>query len=367
VTGKLVLENLKHRPLRTMLSTLLIGVSVTLILTLVGLSFGLSEESQNRQSGVGADIVIRGSTAASVISFSPASIPEAAIGVIEQQPHVKMATGIIIHSIDFPLVATGVDLTKFNAMSGGFTYLAGHGLQKPGDILIDKSVAQQKEKQVGDTISLTNLSGDWRIAGIIDTGKLTRVAVSLNELQRLDDVEGKVAQIYVKVDDPANIQAVIRELKKKMPGYDIKSMEEYLDAFSITSIKGVKPFLTVMIGVGVFSGFITVWLSMYMVVLQRTREIGILKALGASKTFIMGIIEMEALIIGFTGTIVGILFSFVAYWFISHFVPASIPMLIKPAWWPIAAVIALIASALGALYPGLSAARHDPIEALAYE
>jgi putative ABC transport system permease protein len=365
VIGKLVFENLRHRPLRTMLSTLLISVSVTLILTLVGLSFGLSEESQNRQSGVGADIVIRGSTASSVISFSSASIPERAIKVIEQQPHVRMATGIIIHSIEFPLVATGVDLAKFNAMSGGFTYLEGGPLQKPGDVLIDKSYAQQKEKHVGDSISLMNR--DWHIAGIIDTGKLTRVAVSLKELQQLDDVEGKVAQIYVKVDDPANIPAVIRELKEKMPSYDIKSMEDYLDQFSITAIKGVKPFLTVMIGVGVFSGFITVWLSMYMVVLQRTREIGILKSLGASKAFIMGIIEMEALIIGFTGTVVGILLSFVAYWLIATFVPASIPMMIKPLWWPIAAGIALISSALGALYPGLSAARHDPIEALAYE
>lgn len=365
MTGKLVFENLRHRPLRTMLSTLLISVSVTLILTLVGLSFGLSEESQNRQAGVGADIVIRSSTASSVISFSSASIPEGAVAVIERQPHVKLALGIINHSIDFPLVAAGVDLAKFNAMSGGFTYVEGGPLQKPDDILIDKDFADQKEKHAGDSISLMNQ--DWHIAGVFEPGKLARVVVSLKKLQQLDDAEGKVAQIYVKVDDPARTAAVIEELKKLMPSYDIRSMKEYIDAFGITAIKGVKPFLSVMISVGVFSGFITVWLSMYMVVLQRTREIGILKSLGASKAFIMGIIEMEALIIGFAGTIVGILLSFVAWWFIATFVPASIPMVIKPVWWPIAAGIALVASALGALYPGLSAARHDPIEALAYE
>ena len=284
---------------------------------------------------------------------------------IEQQPHVKLALGIINHSIDFPLVAAGVDLAKFNAMSGGFTYLEGGPLQKPDDILIDKDFADQKEKHAGDSISLMNQ--DWHIAGVFEPGKLSRVVVSLKELQQLDDAEGKVTQIYVKVDDPARTAAVIEELKKLMPSYDIRSMKEYVDAFGITAIKGVKPFLSVMISVGVFSGFITVWLSMYMVVLQRTREIGILKSLGASKTFIMGIIEMEALIIGFTGTIVGILLSFVAYWLIATFVPASIPMVIEPVWWPIAAGIALVSSALGALYPGLSAARHDPIEALAYE
>ncbi len=47
--------------------------------------------------------------------------------------------------------------------------------------------------------------------------------------------------------------------------------------------------------------------------------------------------------------------------------PASLPMAIVPIWWPIAGAITLVGAALGALYPGLSAARHDPIEALAYE
>jgi putative ABC transport system permease protein len=365
VTGKLVIENLKHRPLRSLLSMLLISVSVALILTLVGLSFGMSEESQHRQSGVGADIIIRGSTASSVISFSPASIPEAAVVKIEQQPHVKMAIGVINHSLDFPLVATGVDLAKFTALNGGFTFLEGGPLQKPGDILIDKYFAAQKEKHAGDSISLMNQ--DWHIAGIIESGKLARVVVSLKQLQQLDDAVGKVSQIYVKVDDKANTPLVIDELKKLMPSYNINTLEEYIAAFSVTSIKGVKPFLTVMVSVGVFSGFITVCLSMYMVVLQRTREIGILKALGASKSFIMGIIELEALILGIAGTIVGIILSIGAWWLITTFVPASIPMVVKPFWWPIATGIALIASALGALYPGLSAARHDPIEALSYE
>jgi len=365
VTGKLVVENLRHRPLRSLLSMLLISVSVGLILTLVGLSFGMSEESQHRQGGVGADIIIRGSAASSVISFGPASIPEAVVPKIDQLPHVKMAIGVINHSIDFPLVATGVDLAQFNQLNGGFDYLEGGPLQKPDDILIDKNFAAQKVKRVGESLTLMNRS--WHIAGIIGSGKLARVVVALKELQKIDDVEGKVSQIYVKVDDPANINLVISELKKKMPSFDVRSMEEYIAMFNVTSIKGVTPFLTVMVSVGVFSGFITVCLSMYMVVLQRTREIGILKSLGASKSCIMGIIELEALILGFAGTIGGIILSIGAWWLISTFVPASIPMVIKPFWWPIAAAIALAASALGALYPGLSAAQHDPIEALSYE
>jgi putative ABC transport system permease protein len=120
-------------------------------------------------------------------------------------------------------------------------------------------------------------------------------------------------------------------------------------------------------GIGVVIGFAVVCLSMYMSVLQRTREIGILKSLGASKTFILRIILAEAIVLGIGGTVIGILMSYGAWWLIRTFVPASLPMIIMYSWWPIAGAVTLVGALLGALYPGLSAARHDPIEALAYE
>src|SRR6185312_3056232 len=120
-------------------------------------------------------------------------------------------------------------------------------------------------------------------------------------------------------------------------------------------------------GIGVVIGFSVVCLSMYMAVLQRTREIGILKSLGGSKGFILRIILAEALLLGIGGTILGILMSFGAYWLIRTLQPASLPMMIVYKWWPIAGGITLAGTVLGALYPGLTAAAHDPIEALAYE
>ena len=78
-------------------------------------------------------------------------------------------------------------------------------------------------------------------------------------------------------------------------------------------------------------GFAVVCLSMYMAVLQRTREIGILKSLGASKGFILGIILIEAMLLGVGGTILGIVMSYGAYWLIRTLVPASFPMVIVHA------------------------------------
>jgi putative ABC transport system permease protein len=114
-------------------------------------------------------------------------------------------------------------------------------------------------------------------------------------------------------------------------------------------------------------GFAVVCLSMYMAVLQRTREIGILKSLGGSNGFILRIILTEAFVLGVGGTILGILLSYGACWAIGTFIPASFPMIIVYAWWPRTLLITLIGTEFGALYPGINAARHDPIEALAYE
>jgi putative ABC transport system permease protein len=181
------------------------------------------------------------------------------------------------------------------------------------------------------------------------------------------DATNKVAQIYVQADDPANIIPVKDQLQALLKSYKVYTMAEITAMYNVDQIPAIKPFTVVVAAIGVVIGLTVVWLSMYMVVLQRTREIGILKALGASKAFILGIILIEAALLGAGGTILGVVFSFGAQWLIHTLVPASFQMAIAYAWWPRVAVITLAAAILGAFYPGLSAARQDPIEALAYE
>ncbi|MGA3259097.1 MAG: FtsX-like permease family protein [Bryobacteraceae bacterium] len=365
MTGKIVLENLKNRPMRSLLSILLIGVPVTLILTLVGLTQGMLTDSQNRQRGVGADIIIRGSTVSSVISFSGASIPAGVADKVQQQPHVKLAMGVINHPVDLPLFITGMDVAKFTQMSGGFTFDQGGPLQGPDDILVDRYYAEQRHLQVGQTVNLIN--HDWRLAGVIEPGKMARLVVPMRTLQELDAATGKLGQIYVTVDAPANINLVVEGLRGLLKNYPVNTMAEYTAMYNVNQIPAIKEFTVVVAAIGVVIGVAVVWLSMYMVVLQRTREIGILKALGASKAFILGIILIEAMLLGAGGTILGIVFSYGAQWLIRTLVPASFQMAIVYAWWPRVAAITQAAAILGALYPGLSAARQDPIEALAYE
>jgi putative ABC transport system permease protein len=364
VTVKLVIANLKYKPMRSLLSILLIGVPVTLILCLVGLSHGLLEDSARRTRGIGADIFFR-PPGSSLLTLSGAPLPEQLVDYLQKWPHVKLAVGAVNHPIQTPLVATGVELEKFNQMSGGFTYLAGGPFQRPDDIIIDRFYASQKKLKVGDTLNL--LSHDWHVAGVIEGGKLARIVLPLHRLQELTGNTGKFSQVYLKLDDPANTPAVIEALKAKFVDYQIYSVEELASLYNVNSVAGLREFIFVIMGIGVVIGFAVVCLSMYMAVLQRTREIGILKSLGATKSFILGIVLAEAMVMGVGGTVLGVGMSYAAWWLIRTLVPASIPMVIVPEWWWIAGAITLVGAGFGALYPGLSAARHDPIEALSYE
>ena len=366
MTGKLVIENLKHKPMRSLLSFLLIGVPVTLMLTLVGLSHGMIADSQRRARGSGADIMVRGTNAKAALTQSSATLPEKFLAYFAEQPHVKVVMGVVTHAVELPLVVNGVDLDRFNQMSGGLHYLEGRGFEHDDDVIIDRYYANQKKKRVGDTIELMNRP--WRVSGIVEGGMLAHILVPLPVLQELDAAKGKFTQIYLKLDDPANTSAVIADLKKALPDYPIWDMEEVASQIQESVNKtGLDEFLVVIIGIGVLIGFAVVCLSMYMSVLQRTREIGILKSLGGSKAFILRIILSEAQVLGLGGTVLGIVMSYGARSAIQRLYPASFQMEIVYYWWPIAGAITLAAATLGALYPGLSAASHDPIEALAYE
>jgi putative ABC transport system permease protein len=365
MTFKLIFENLRHRPLRSLLSVFLIGIGVTLILALVGLSQGMLAETERRTRGVGADILLKPPGAA-LLSFSGAPLPQKLADALATYPHVTMATGTIIQSLGGGISSvTGVDLDAFNRMSGGFKYLEGGPFQTHDDILVDQYYARQHKVHAGGTVNVLN--HDWRVAGVVEAGKLARIILPLGVVQELTGNRSKVSQVFLKVDSPENIAVVIADLKAKLEGYSIYSMEEFTSLVSIDNIPALRPFINVMIAITVVVAFAVVCLSMYMAVLQRTREIGILKSLGASRTYILQLIVAEAVIMGLGGTLIGIVLSFVSRWLITTLVPASLTQAIVVEWWPKAAAIALTAALLGSLYPGWSAARQDAIEALAYE
>ena len=350
--------------MRTLLSVLLIGVPVTLILTLIGLSNGFVEDSRKRAAGIGADIRIT-PPGSNVLSFSNATMPNKLVELLGEEPHVAQAMGTVVAPIGGFDALIGIDPAAFNRMSGGFIFDAGHTFQSPNDILVDSWYADQRNVKAGSTLNV--LGRDWHVAGIVEPGKLGHLFVQMNALQELQGGVGHVSQIFLKLDSPSNLKEAIDELTRKYDSYKIVSMAELQSLISVDNLPLLKPFLNTVLGIGVVIAFAVVSLSMYMAVLQRTREIGILKSLGARNSFVMGLILAEAFLMGLGGTILGIVLTYGTQFAIHHVMPASLPQAVVYWWWPIAGGIAMGAALLGAVYPGMLAVRQDPIEALAYE
>jgi len=365
VINRLILENLLHRPVRTLLSILAVAVEITMILTVVGLSQGILEDSARRTRGVGADILVRPSTSQAAMGLSSAELNEKLVDLFDSMPRVRMATGTTVHMLSSNMqTITGVDLDGFSRMSGGLRYLAGGPFEQPFDAVIDEVWARHNKLSVGQATQIWNR--DFRVTGIVEPGKLSRVFIPRETMQELLGWRGKLSQIYLKLHNPDDTAEVIEELKRRLPGYNIFSMAEFTSLFSIGNYPGISAFIRVIIGLAVTIGFLVVMLSMYTAILERTREIGILKSLGASPLYIVGLVLRESVLLTLLGIGAGIASSYGVKGIIEEYWPILIVSLHRD-WWFWGGLIAVGGAMLGALYPAVRAARQDPIAALAYE
>ena len=133
---------------------------------------------------------------------------------------------------------------------------------------------------------------------------------------------------------------------------------EHLPGFNIA--------LHIVISIAVVVGFLVIFQAMYTAVLERTREIGILKSLGASRIYIVNLVLRETAFLSLVGILLGIGAAFLIKAGMSARLPTQ-PFPISTGWIVATVLIALGGALVGAMYPALKAARKDPIEALAYE
>jgi putative ABC transport system permease protein len=180
--------------------------------------------------------------------------------------------------------------------------------------------------------------------------------------------EGKASLFYIKCDDPANENLVIQEIHdtRGLQDYPVETVDEWLEEMTPDKIPGFNIALQVVTVIAVIVGFLVIFQSMYTAVLERTREIGILKSMGASKSAIVGMVLRETAVMAVAGVLVGIAGTYGVRLLLAHVFPTQ-HFEITGLWLAKGAAIAFAGALCGALYPSWMAARKDPIDALAYE
>jgi putative ABC transport system permease protein len=366
--NRLVIGNLLHRPLRSAISILAVAIEVAMILSIVGIMVGQIEGSRRQSSGIGADLIVRPPNASFIAGLSGAPIPAKVADVLRQLPHVAVASPAIQQiSVEAALETIwGIDYASFNALRP-FVYLSGGPFEGPNDVIVDDFFARSgPHYAVGDTITV--LKNKFRICGIVEHGKGGRKYVPLRTLAGLIGSADNASLIFVKSDDPKNDQLIQQEIHARpgMSEYQVQTLAESLSQMTPEHLPAFNTALNVVIGIAVVVGFIVIFQAMYTAVLERTREIGILKSLGASKVYIVNLVLRETAFLAVVGIALGVGATFVLKAVMDNRFP-TLPFPVSPHWIVNATIIAFLGALVGAMYPALKAAGKDPIEALAYE
>jgi len=365
--NKLVLSNLFHRPIRSLISIAAVAVEVTLILLIVGLMMGMLNDSKERQRGIGADVMVLPPGSGIVVGLTGAPAPEKISDLLRKVPHVEAVASVVqqISSSGALEVIYGIDVKEYEQL-GPFRFIAGGPFTGPRDVIIDDYLAASAKLRPGDTLKVLN--HDFRVSGIVEHGRGARKFLPRPTLQELIGAQGKASVFYVKTDTPENAEQVVRAIKA-IPGmsqYPAHTLRQWLSLMSPSNLPGFSTTVGVVIGVAMIIGFIVIFQAMYTAILERTREIGILKSLGASKFYIVNVVLRETGLLAAAGVATGIAISYATVGALSQRFP-TIRVEVMPEWVLYASLIAIGGAILGALYPAFKAAQKDPIDALAYE
>jgi len=364
--GHMIVRNVMYRPVRTIITVLAVAIEVTLVVIVVGLTSGLLLDVAKRTEGVGADIMVQPPSASVFMAFSGAPMPISIAGKLKELEYVQAVAPVLVqfNSVNGLDVVYGIEQDTFRAVSGGFVLHEGTELQSANDILVDDVYARSKKVRVGQSLHI--LEHDFHVAGIVEHGKGARLFVLMSTLQEMSGARDKASIFFLKCDRSDHTAAAMDEIRQLLPRYEIRPLKDYISLMTSSTLPGLGAFINVMIGIAVGIGFLVIFLSMYTTIIERTREIGVLKSLGASKGYIVEIVFSETTLLCLAGVVSGIGLSFLLRTAFLKLFP-SLTILITLKWILLAGLIAVLGGLLGACYPAWLASRKDPVEALAYE
>ncbi|HEU4388802.1 MAG TPA: ABC transporter permease [Blastocatellia bacterium] len=357
----LVVSNIFHRKTRTAASMAGVGLGVVLIVLTVGLVRGFLLEQGRRNSAVTAEIMFRPPGVA--FGLNLAASPTMDVGYVSQLESIDgvRAAVPVAQFLRTGRTIDGVDFESFRKVSDA-RIVEGRPIRSGDEVIIDRSSQRSRKLKVGDKIDM--FDHKFEVVGIYEPESLARSKIPLETLQLYTHSPGLCSMILVKVDDPAKQDEVAARIKEKFPDNAIWLTKQLPILYS-RGTPALNTFLNIVVALSVIISALVILLAMYTTVTERTRQIGILRSLGASRLWVAIEIEKEALLISLIGVAAGFVISVAGKLVLENTVSLNIEL--EPIWFFYSGLIGLASSCFGALYPALRAANQDPVTALAYE
>lgn len=361
----LISANIRSRPTRTFISILAVALGVTLMLVIGGFVTGSLNDSMERTIAMGADFILQPPGSSAFYAFSDANLNEDLLQVVKESPGVAAVTPVLseFSLSDFSLTF-GIDLASYNQFPGRLEIVSGKASLKENEVIVDQLYADSNKIRVG--MPLTVLGNEFKVSGICRPGSVVRKFISLRTLQELKGAQNRVTIMFIKARPDADPDQVLNQLRKTFSGYTLLRATDASKLMENIQIPLLGEFRIIIVVVSMLISFMVILLAMYTTIFERTREIGILKSLGASRRFIVGMILKESVMISSLGVLLGIVVSEIIRTIILMKFPTmqmamSLDDLVKGL------ILGLTAGTLGAVYPAYKAARMDPVKALSYE
>lgn len=361
----LIVSNIRQRPTRTFVSMLGVALGVVLILVNTGLVRGMMNDRVNREKAIGAEIRFLRGGSSDILRASNLSLDVRYAERLKQIKGVQAVSpvGIYLQSGKTGIgleTVEGIEFDSYSAISG-IKIIEGRVFQADDEVIVDDFKAQRSNAKVGSEIQV--FGKNLKVVGIFSPSSGARIKMSLTALQNYLSSPNKCSLIAVKCADPNQQEEVQQRINTELPG-NIVQLTRDIATFE-RSIPGLDGFIKTILVLSTIVSALVILLAMYTTITERTREIGILKSLGASKKFIIGVIEKEAVAISAIGVVVGLVVSLIIGWIMRQ--ATTLQVEFQWSWILIASLIGLAAGVVGAFYPALRAANQDPIKALTYE
>jgi ABC-type antimicrobial peptide transport system permease subunit len=364
-----VLKNLWRRRGRTVLTAGGIAIGVAVVVTLLAVADGLTGQITSMVSGAGADVTLM---QAGIADMSFSALDQGLRETIAAMPDVAWVSGFLFNVVpagDRPyLVVMGIDPQGPDV--DHFRIVEGRWLEADREIALGRMAADFFGLGPGDTFVLQGAS--YRVVGIYETGvgyEDGGCVLPLGEAQRLFRRPDQVSFYRIKVAPDAvdRIDRLIADLESRFPQVLAYRSSEF--AQNAPDIQTLRTLAGAVSLIGLVAGALGTMNTMLMSVLERTREIGTLRALGWRRRQVLSLILRESLALSLVGGGVGLMLGAALVALIGS-LPALQGVLAGRITAPTLLTglgVALVLGALGGLYPAWRAARLRPIEALRYE